>query len=219
MIREVIILGTGGNCVDILDVLDNINQAHDQIHYKCVGYLDDAEHLHGKRVQGIEVLGGLEIAPEFPDCKLINGIGSEKNFWFRDRIVKKTGVEQEEFETIVDPSSQISGSAKIGPGSIIFQNVTISSNVVIGSHVMILPNSTINHDSVIGDFSCLASGVCISGNVISGKACYFGTNSSIKNDLVLDNEILIGMGSVVLENVSANSVVAGNPARLLRKVH
>lgn len=39
--QKLIILGTGGNCIDILDALNDINRHSGQPVYVCIGFLDD----------------------------------------------------------------------------------------------------------------------------------------------------------------------------------
>jgi sugar O-acyltransferase (sialic acid O-acetyltransferase NeuD family) len=214
--RKIVILGTGGNSVDILDTIHDINANHLTCAYECVGFLDDNELLWGKELHGVRVLGPLIIAPDWNDCYFVNGIGTVTNFWRKDSIVAKTGVSHEKFETILHPTASVSRTAHIGRGVVVFQNVTIASNVKIGSHVIVLPNSIISHDSVIGDFTCIAGGVCISGGVTIGPWCYLGTNSTIINNVAIGELSLIGMGSVVLTSVSPNSVFVGNPAKFIR---
>jgi len=42
--------------------------------------------------------------------------------------------------------------------NVIFQNVTIASNVKIDNHIVILPNSIVSHDDIIGDYTCITVG-------------------------------------------------------------
>jgi sugar O-acyltransferase (sialic acid O-acetyltransferase NeuD family) len=217
MTKKIIIFGTGGNCIDILDTLNDINDARGTRVYECVGFLDDDERKHGKAFHGARVLGPLEAAREYADCVFVNGIGSSANFWRKRDIIAKAGIPLERFETIVHPTASVSRFAKLGRGVVVFQNVTITSNVMIGNHVIILPSSVISHDDAIGDYTCITGGVCISGGVTVGASCYLGTNSSIKDHLTIGDNCLIGMGSLVLNNVADNLVVVGNPARVLRK--
>lgn len=74
----------------------------------------------------------------------------------------------------------------------------------------------INHDDIIGDYTCITGGVCISGGITIGKSCYLGTNCAIKEHIRIGEYSLIGMGSVVLNNLPENSVIVGNPARVIR---
>lgn len=214
--KKIVIFGTGGNCIDILDTLLDINNAQDRSMYECIGFLDDKPELKNKSFHGVKVLGSLVKAKDLNDCSFIFGIGSALNFWKRRDILTKIGIEDERFETIIHPTASVSRMAVVGQGTVVFQNVTITSNATIGKHVYILPNSVISHDDVIGDFTCIAGGVSVSGDVHIGQSCYLGTNSAIRDGVTIGNQCLIGMGSVVLTDVPENNVVVGNPARLLR---
>jgi sugar O-acyltransferase (sialic acid O-acetyltransferase NeuD family) len=214
--KRILILGTGGNSVDILDTLNDINRVSSTPLYECLGFLDDNEVIWGKRILGVEVLGPLAKASALSDCLLVNGIGAPGNFWKKEAIIGKTGAPLERFETIIHPSASVSRTATLGRGVVVFQHVVITSNVTVGDHVIILPNTVISHDDIIGDYTCIAGGVCISGQVKVGRLCYLGTNSTIIGNTEIGERCLVGMGSSVLRNVPPNSVVVGNPARFLR---
>lgn len=214
--KKIIILGIGGNCIDILDTINEINRIKKT--YECVGFLDDNADK-SMNICGLKILGNLEDAFKYRECYFVNGIGSTNNFWYKRDIIYKTKIELNRFETIVHPTASVSEMASIGKGVVIFSNVTICSNVYIGNHVMILSNSVINHNDVIGDYSIIASGACLSGNVEIGENCYLGSNCSIINDIKVGKDVLIGMGSTVLKNVEYNTVIAGNPAHFIRYVH
>jgi sugar O-acyltransferase (sialic acid O-acetyltransferase NeuD family) len=216
MHKKIIILGTGGNCIDILDTIQTINQAKPELSYECSGFLDDNEQNWGKEYYGVPVLGPLNSANNYPDHFFVNGIGSQSNFWKKKTIISKTNIPTERFVTLIHPTASVSAMAHLGYGVVVFQNVTITSNVKMGNHIIILPNSVISHDDVIGDYTCITGGVCISGGVSIGQSCYLGTNSSIIGNIRIGNYCLVGMGSVVLEPVDDNQVVVGNPARFLR---
>jgi sugar O-acyltransferase (sialic acid O-acetyltransferase NeuD family) len=214
--KKVVILGTGGNSIDILDIINDINSNGARDVYECVGFLDDNQSILGKVLYGVKVLGPLAYAKELSDCYFVNGIGSPSNFWRKELVISKTQISDERFVTIIHPSSRISKTAQIGMGTVIFQNVTITSNVKIGKHNIILANTVISHDDIIDNYTCITAGVCISGGVSVGRSCYLGTNSAIIGNIQIGDYCLIGMGSVVLENVPHNSVFVGNPARFLR---
>ena len=217
--KKIVILGTGGNCNDIVDTINEINLKAGKKKYECVGFLDDNKKFHGKKFMGLKVMGSLDIVSEFgEDIFFVNGIGSSRTFLFKEKIIKKTGIPRDSFETIVHPSASISKTAEIGRGVVILQNVTISTNVKIRDHVIILPNAVISHDDIIGDYSIVTGGVCISGNVKIGRSVYLGTNASIIENITIGDHSLVGMGSVVIKNVAPYTVVAGNPAKVLRKI-
>jgi sugar O-acyltransferase (sialic acid O-acetyltransferase NeuD family) len=214
--KKIVILGTGGNSIDILDTLFDINDRRGGLVYECIGFLDDNPAKQGLTFCDVKVLGPLSMAMGLTDCNFVFGIGSTSNFWRRKDILAGLGVEDERFETIIHPTASISRFATLGTGSVVFQNVTITSNARVGRHVYILPNSVISHDDVIGDFTCVAGGVCVAGNVHIGQGCYLGSNSTIKDDVKIGDSCLVGMGSTVLRDIPDNTVVVGNPARFLR---
>ncbi|SDI21400.1 sugar O-acyltransferase, sialic acid O-acetyltransferase NeuD family [Alteribacillus persepolensis] len=214
--KKIIILGATGNCVDILDTIFTINQEKDT--YECVGFLDDDKASWGKEIYGVKVLGPLSSAAKYSEtCYFVNGIGSASNFKKKEEIISKTNIPLSRFETIIHPSANVSNMAQIGKGTVILQGVTIAANVKINNHVMVLPNSVVSHDTIIHDYSSITGGVCISGSVTIGKSCYLGTNCSIINNITIGDYSLIGMGSVVLKSVPDNSVMAGSPAKKLKR--
>ena len=216
MSKKLIILGVGGNCIDILDTAICINAREGREVYRCVGFLDDNKETWGKEISGIKVLGALNSATGYADCFFVNGIGSSINFPGKADIISKTRIPLDRFETLVHPSAVVSKMACLGSGTIILQNVTVASDVIIGNHVIILPNSIVSHGCLINDYVCIAGGACISGGVKIDQSSYIGTNSTLIGNITIAQHCLVGMGSVVIKSVAENSVVVGNPAKFLR---
>ena len=217
-IKKIVILGATGGPIDILDTINDINSAIPQPRYECIGFLDDNSSLWGEEIMNVKVLGPFSSATELSsDCFFVTGIGSPYNFWNKETIISNLGLNAGRFETIVHPTASLSSTAEIGRGSVIHQHVTVTRSVIIGKHVLILPNTAITHGDVIGDYTIVNAGACISGEVKIGRSCYVGTNSAIRQNITIGDYCLIGMGSVVLSDVPANSVVVGNPARILRR--
>jgi acetyltransferase EpsM len=178
--KDIIILGTGGNCIDILDMINDINAVHGHSIYTCRGFLDDDDKKWGMEFHGVKVLGPLSSAHSYHNCYFVNGIGSPINFWRKDQIIRQTSLQVDRFETFIHPTASVSRLSKIGKGVVVFPHVTITSNTQIG--------------------------------MIS----YIGTNTSMIGNITIGDYCLVGMGSIVLHDVLKNTVVAGNPARVLR---
>jgi len=87
MVKKIIILGTGGNCIDILETINKINKIKKK--YKILGFLDDDTDKVGLNFNGIKVLGALSTAKNYKNCYFVNGIGSPNNFWKKKDILKK----------------------------------------------------------------------------------------------------------------------------------
>jgi sugar O-acyltransferase (sialic acid O-acetyltransferase NeuD family) len=217
-VKDLIILGTGGNCVDILDAVLALNESAPSPVYRLRGFLDDDKKISGQTVEGYPVLGQLSQATQYPDCFFVNGIGSFRNYWRKPLIIGSTNLPLDRFATVIHPTASVSRFASLGHGTVVLQHASINSHAKIGSHVIILPNAVVSHDVIVGDYSCLASAACVAGGVRIGKACYLGANCSVANDIQLGDGSLVGMGAVVLEDVPEVTVVVGNPARAIRSV-
>lgn len=215
--KKIVILGTGGTSVDILDTIADMQDNGAEL--KCVGFLNNNRKLWGKEIEGVKVLGPLNKAFSLDSVYFINGIGSPSNFINKEKIITGLGIPPKRFLTVIHPTASVSRTARIGRGVAIFQNVTITANARIGDYVVILPNSIVSHDVEIGNYTCIAGGVCISGRAKIGKSCYLGTNSSFRDEVKIGDFCLVGMGSVVLNDIEEKSVVVGNPARFLRKTY
>lgn len=216
--KEIIVFGVGGNCIDILDAILELNTHARAPVYRVLGFLDDREAVWHQEFAGHMVLGPLSEAGKHPGCMFVNGIGSVRNFWKRPQIIASTGLSLDRFETIIHPRACVSRLASIGRGTVVMQNATVTAQATLGNHVTVLPNAVISHDAVIGDYTCIASGACAAGGVQVGTACYLGAGCAVNNGVKIGDSSLIGMGAVVLKDVAAGSVVVGNPARVIRKI-
>ncbi len=217
MDNRLIILGASGNSTDIVDSVADINAQSGKAVFECMGFLDDNADLHGTTFHGLPVLGAIGDAPDYDGAVFVNGVGSINTYWRRDEIVAATGLGDDRFVSIIHPSASIAPSASVGTGCALFANVSVSAGAAIGDHVMVLAGSGINHHSTIGDHCCLATGAAISGNVTVGRLSFIGANAAIHPDISIGERTVVGMGAAVLEDVGDDVVVAGVPAKQLRK--
>ncbi len=75
----------------------------------------------------------------------------------------------------------------------------------------------IAHGVELGANTLVAAHSVIGGSCVIGENCYLGIGCIIKNKVRIGKNSIIGAGCVVLHDVEENSVMVGNPARLLRK--
>lgn len=78
----------------------------------------------------------------------------------------------------------------------------------------------------IGEESYIASGAIVFTHDFSkgkyfdthiGRKCFIGANSLIMGGVHISDNVIVGAGSIVTKDVPSNCIVAGNPARVIRK--
>ena len=127
--------------------------------------------------------------------------------------------------------------ARIEPGAIIREQVQIGDNAVI------MMGAVINIGAVIGEGTMIDLGAVLRGRAMGGKRCHIGAGAVLAGvveppsatPVVVEDNVLIGAnavviegvrigegsvvaaGSVVIEDVASGMVVAGVPARVVKK--
>ena len=69
----------------------------------------------------------------------------------------------------------------------------------------------------MGDFFTTAPSANISGNCNFGDCVYFGTNSAVRQGVKICDNVTIGMGGVVVKDITEEGVYIGNPLKKLEK--
>lgn len=103
-------------------------------------------------------------------------------------------------------------------------SIKIGDNTCIGGNCKILDNdfhpidwetrNRLQLDEHGGD----AAGLIPAKEITIGKNCFIGCNSIILKGTVLGDGCVIGAGAVVSGEFEDNCVIAGNPARVIRKL-
>ena len=105
----------------------------------------------------------------------------------------------------------------IGEGSLIWPNVYIGPDVVIGICNIIKASCEVAHNNVIGNFNYIAGSVVMGGRASISNYCFIGLNSTIKSGITLADFTLLGMGGNMLKESEPYGVYIGNPARISKK--
>jgi UDP-3-O-[3-hydroxymyristoyl] glucosamine N-acyltransferase len=104
-------------------------------------------------------------------------------------------------------------------GVIVHEFCTINAGTFrhtqVGARSFLMARVHIAHDVLVGEDCELGAGVVVCGEVTIGSRVQIGGNSWIKPMLSVGDGARIGGGSVVVHDVPAGEVWAGNPARRL----
>ncbi len=156
-------------------------------------------------LNGYRVLAGIDDRDDFPQAYFVS-----------DNDHTQLPVPVERLASIIDPSTFVSRTARIGAGCVIYPGGFIGVNAVLGNYVFCLSRCVINHEDVLEDHVILASGVTLAGSVYVETGCYLGQACTVRQQLRIGHHCLIGMGAVVVKDVEPESVMAGNPAQKIR---
>ena len=139
---------------------------------------------------------------------------------------------------VVGKHFQTGHHAMIREENRIGDDVSVGTNSVVEHHVEIADRVRIHSQAFVPEFSTLEEGAWIGPNVVltnalhplckKSKECLkgptikrgakIGANSTILPYRTVGENAVVGAGSVVVEDVPANAVVAGNPARQIKSV-
>ena len=124
--------------------------------------------------------------------------------------------------TRVGPFVEIQADVKIGKRcnigshSFLCGGVTLENDVFVGHGVMfindLMPRAVTSSGKLVthGDFEMVNTRICQGASI--------GSNATILGGVRVGRGAMVGAGSVVTRGVPAHTVVAGNPARVLRRL-
>ena len=118
---------------------------------------------------------------------------------------------------VMPPITVVRGnSVKIGHGVVIMNNalmmaaggITIDDGVMVAANAQLISN---NHD--LYDHAVLTC-----KPVHLKRNCWIGAGATILPGVTVGENAVVGAGSIVTRDVEDNTVVAGNPARVVKKL-
>ena len=162
----------------------------------------------------------------------------EKFYKGNKQFITKYKVEVDRRNSAIPMADLTKYNCRIEPGAIIREMVEI------GEHCVIMMGAVLNIGAVIGERTMIDMNVVVGGRAIVGKNCHIGAGTVLAGvieppsaePVIVEDDVLIGANAVVLEgvkvgkgavvaagsivvrNVEPNTVVAGVPARFLKKV-
>lgn len=116
----------------------------------------------------------------------------------------------------IQKNATIGRRCKISSHTFICEGVTIEDNVFVGHGVTFTNDAYPRATTQDGELQTEADWQVLP--TIVRKGASIGSGATILCNLTIGENAIVGAGSVVTKDVPPNTIVAGNPARILRKV-
>jgi 2,3,4,5-tetrahydropyridine-2,6-dicarboxylate N-acetyltransferase len=162
----------------------------------------------------------------------------EKFYEMNKQYIAKYKLEVDRRNSAIPMADLTKYDCRIEPGAI------IRDMVEIGDHCVIMMGAVLNIGAVIGERTMIDMNVVVGGRAIVGKNCHIGAGTVLAGvieppsaePVIVEDDVLIGAnvvvlegvkvgkgavvaaGSIVVKDVEPNTVVAGVPAKMLKKV-
>ena len=116
----------------------------------------------------------------------------------------------------IQKNASVGHRCKISSHTFLCEGVTIEDNVFIGHGVTFINDSYPRATTSGGELQTEKDWHVETTVVKRGAS--IGSGATILSNLVIGENAIVGAGSVVTHDVPANTIVAGNPARVLRSI-
>jgi UDP-2-acetamido-3-amino-2,3-dideoxy-glucuronate N-acetyltransferase len=116
----------------------------------------------------------------------------------------------------IQKGAKIGKNCKISSHTFICEGVTIEDNVFVGHNVTFINDPYPRATTQDGNLQTEDDWVCVPTLIKKGAS--IGSAATLLSGITVGENAIVGAGSVVTKDVPQNTIVAGNPARIIRLV-
>jgi len=146
-------------------------------------------------------------------CGAVVAIGNAET---RESIISQLHESNVCTPTLQHASAAVSQYATIGDGCVIMAGAVINAFSSIDKGCIINSNAVVEHDCRLESFVHICPNAAVAGGTIIGKRTWVGIGSNIRQMLTIGTDVLIGAGSVVVNDIPTGITVVGVPAKAIK---
>ncbi len=210
--KRIVILGGGLHaqvCIDIFEKRDE---------FTIVGIIDSIADVDSE-MYGYKVIGKqeniVEIAKSYQFDSGFIAIGDNYSRKFvHDSVISK--LPNFNFVNAIHPSVIIGRNVKMGTGIAMMAGVIVNAGSVIEDFCVLNTGSQLGHDCHMHDYTTLAGKSVAAAKVVLKKFAFVSLGVTILDRVTIGENALVGIGSLVLQNIPENVVAFGHPSKVVR---
>ena len=204
---KVVLVGGGGHCRSCIDVIRDAGleiagivdpqPVSELFSLPRLGNDDWLESPEARKFRFLVTLGQVGLAP------------------LRRKIFASLQNLRLECVTVFGANAVISGSAKVGVGSIILNRAAVNAGAKVGMNCIINTGAIVEHGASIGDHSHISTGAIVNGDAVVGSGCLIGSGAIVLQGVKVAPDTIVGAGAVVTADIVASGTWVGIPARMI----
>jgi len=200
------IFGAGNLINDIIDAIESRDQ---RVEFLVLNMALDKK-VRGKLPGSIKIIHFNDFAP------------STDFYFFGFRVPNKKPLLEslEKFKlryaNVIHKFSYVAKTAAMGQGNFIGAGVVLAPNVKLGDFNFVNRSASIGHDAEILHFNHFGPGCTVAGECRIGNRNFLGIRSAIINNVKIKDDITVGAGGIVIEDILESGTYAGVPVRKLK---
>lgn len=209
---EYVIIGAGGHAKVVLDALKLNGE-------KIIGFTD-AKYHEDMYCDGFPVLGTdacLERLFSEGVKKAVIGIGHVGNYQIRKKVYSHARDIGFSFPNVIHPAAIMADSVLLGEAVFFNAGCIVNADARISDLCIVNTGAVIEHEVVLEEGVHVAPSATVLGGACIGANTFIGAGSIVLQGVHVGMNCIVGAGSVVLHDVEDGTVVAGNPARFLKR--
>ncbi|HOO75399.1 MAG: 2,3,4,5-tetrahydropyridine-2,6-dicarboxylate N-acetyltransferase [Thermotogae bacterium] len=183
--------------------------------------------------KNFEYYGNLNSGILFTDYKSFTDFYEDNNELIESYRIeadrKNSAIELADYSKInarIEPGAIIRDMTEIKDGAVIMMGAVINIGAVVGEKTMIDMNAVVGGRALIGKNCHIGAGAVIAGVIEPASAqpviiednVLVGANAVVLEGIKVGKGSVVAAGAIVVENVPENCVVAGSPAKIIKKV-